>query len=364
MKKALKLLSFAIVSLLALTSLLTLAGCDFTVKYKEYSTKLDKAILSIQQDDSFTAGTVKIGVNNYNCEVLPALSQKFANDLSASHHYKEINEIYDSAFSYTMKYIVDYAQIIDTPPTVEALTEKQENLYKGLTKKIDEFNKTREEFSKDVTLFNNYYANTSLYGQSSKEIFILNYKKSYRDLINASFSLANALEDITGSVYTEIDYTEFANKTSTVTKVFSHGINIRVFKGFFTFLVDSFDCRIPQLNVDANQYMQEVLATYNNMKALYLNYYKTMKSSSLSVSLTQAEIDSIKETISVYLAETDLYEKAYKDIGFEKFYFDDDCNLEKYVQSNYANRNRYLKINDYINNTLPAFTEFIADIFF
>jgi hypothetical protein len=137
-----------------------------------------------------------------------------------------------------------------------------------------------------------------------------------------------------------------------------------VFEGYFSFLVDSFDCRIPTNNVDANEYMKEINQTYLNTKENYFDFYQTMKASTFVPKFTETKIKSIKHSISKYFEEMELYQKAYDNLDFVTFFFDDDCNLQAYVLSNQAHKYNYEKIQDYLLNTLPNLTNYISSNFY
>lgn len=358
-----KVLSLVICCLCIMVSPIFFSACNFAVNYKETSQKLNELVTHLTTNSQFTSGVITVNSKSYAGNLMPVRETRFKED---TENYVEINQIYDTVFSYVVDYIKDNAELFKTPPTVESLTEAQEGMYSNLHRQIDLFNSEIDTFSRVIKDVNNYYAEQENQGQSSKAIYTLNYKQAYAKLISQSFNVANALEDITASVYTEIDYNEFANKKGDAFKSLEHGILIRVFEGYFTFLVDSFGYRVPTLNVDANAYMKEVMGLYNSARSSYLSLYQSMKGRVAGTvpQFTQVEIDSIKLYMQTYFAETELYKTAYNNLNFVNFYFNDDCDLDKYIASNSANQNYYNKICDYLGNVLPNLTQYISAKFF
>ena len=359
MKKLTKAIALSTLAITACSSLALLGGCNFSVNYTGTRDKLNEIVKEVNTSKSLTDGSINIGGTNIRMSTIPNISSVFANDAS----YDEVNKYYNTIFSYCVDYIKTSSQIIATPPTVESLTEYQENLYQKLEEEIAVFKTSLNDFARDVENVNKYFENKDDYGESSKEIFVLNYKKAYRDLIFDAFDIANAIEDLTGSVYAEISYKESSERKGQVFKSLEEGINIRIFEGYFSLLVDSFDCRIPEAITGANEYMHEIIATYKSAQSSMQTFYKKAKTRNNTISITNKEIEEVKETIKIYFEETALYQEAYDKLGFVEFYFDNDCALERYVKNNYANQNYYDRINDYINYTLPNLTNFVSTTF-
>ncbi len=346
--------------LLAVTILPFLsAGCNFEVSYKGTSENLKKAIAVVDNSTYFKAGTVTISNSSITLTKVPSVNKNFTIDST----YDEVNKYYNTIFAYTFEYIKDNSLIFATPPMVEALTETQEELYKVLEEEIKSFKNSCADFESEIVDVNKYFANSESYGESSKEVFVLNYKKAYRDLIFDAFDLANAMEDVLNSVYKEISYLESSEREGSVYKSFEDGVSIRIFEGYFSFIVDSFDCRTLVPNGDANEYMLEVVDTYNAAKTQMLTFYKDIAKERNEKILTNAQIKNIQKSINIYFAETGLYQHAYDKIEFVKFYFDHDCDLERYTKDNYANQHYFDKINEYINYTLPDFTDYVTEKF-
>ena len=359
MKKIVKTLGISAIALTTLSSVFLFSGCDFIVNYKGTSDKLNEVIKLVSEEEYFTDGAINIDGTEIEISKVPNVSKNFVEN----ENYTEINNFYNTIFSYCIEYVKDNAVILATPPTVESLTEKQEDLYKVLDEKISIFKTATEDFDREIGNINKYFDNASAYGESSEEIFVLNYKKSYRNYIYEAFDLANAIEDVMDSVYEEIDYVENLEKKGKVFKSLQDGINIRIFEGYFSFIVDSFDCRVPIANKDANVYMHEILETYNNAKKQMLTFYKNVSKNEGNILITEKEIETIQKSIDTYFEETELYQNAYNSLEFVKFYFDDDCDLDRYKANDYANKNHYEKINDYINFTLPNLTNYISNTF-
>lgn len=357
MKKITKIIGFTALALTTLSSVFLFPGCDFSVNYKGTSEKLNEVVKAVE-GDSFTKGT--ISASAIELAKVPNVATEFVE----SDSYSEINRFYNTIFSYSIEYIKDNAKILETPPTVESLTEYQENLYKTLENEIASYQNEIIDFKTEIENVNRYFKNAESYGKSSEEIFVLNYKKAYRDLIYETFDLANAIEDIMDNVYQEIDYVESSEKEGAVFKSLEKGINIRIFEGYFSFIVDSFDCRVPALNQDANVYMSEILETYSNAKTQMITFFANVsKEEGNTISISKKEIERIQASIDIYFEETQLYQNAYDKLNFVEFYFDNDCDLDRYINSDYANKNYYEKINDYINYTLPNLTNYISSTF-
>ncbi len=359
MKKIAKKLGVIALAAVAMSSTMLLGGCDFSVNYKGTSNKLNEVIKLIDEKEYFSTGSVIISGTTVNFTQVPKVSSAFV----GNENYAEINNYYNTIFDYCTNYIKTNAAILATPPTVESLTEKQENLYKTLDDEISSFKEIVVSFEKEISNVNKYFDNAESYGESSEEVFVLNYKKAYRNFIYEAFDLANAIENVMDSVYLEIDYIEDSTKTSKVYKSLEKGINIRIFEGYFSFIVDSFDCRVPKANKDANEYMYEILDTYDNAKSQMLSFYKQVTRTNLPAVLTDDEIATIQKSIDMYFEETMLYQNAYDKLGFVSFYFDNDCALDRYINNDYANKNYYEKINDYINYTLPNLTNYVSSTF-
>ena len=359
MKKLTKALALSAMAITACSSLALLGGCTFEVSYTGTRDKLNEIVKELSSSKKLVDGSVYIDGTSIRMSTIPGVSSAFSKDES----YVEINRYYNTIFSYCADYIIESSQIIATPPTVESLTEYQENLYQKLEEEIATFKTSLKEFEKDIDNVNKYFENIADYGESSKDIFVLKYKKAYRDLIFDAFDIANAVEDLTGSVYSEISYKESSEKKGQVFKSLEEGVNIRIFEGYFSLIVDSFDCRIPEPNTDANEYMHEIIATYNSAKASMQTFYKNSRKNKQTISITNKEIEEVKETIKIYFEETALYQEAYDKLGFVDFYFDNDCALERYTKDNYANQNYYDRINDYVNYTLPNLTNFVSTTF-
>jgi len=347
-------LSFLLVAVIIFPFLGT--GCNFEVSYKGTSENLKKAISVVDGSTYFKSGSVTISGQDIALTKVPALNKNFIIDAT----YDEVNKYYNTIFSYTFEYIKDNSLIFTTPPMVEALTESQEELYKVLEEEIKVFKKSCSNFEDEIVDVNKYFANSESYGESSKEVFVLNYKKAYRDLIFDAFDLANAMEDVLNSVYKEISYLESSEREGSVYKSFEDGVSIRIFEGYFSFIVDSFDCRVLVPNGDANEYMIEIVNTYQAAKNQMLTFYKDIAKERNEKILTNAEIKNIQKSINIYFAETGLYQHAYDKLEFVKFYFDNDCDLERYIKDNYANQHYFDKINEYINYTLPDFTDYVT----
>lgn len=359
MKKITKAVGIAALGIAMISSIGMASGCTFEVNYTGTRDKLNEVIKIVNTSENFTDGSISIGGLNIRMDKIPNVSSAFV----GSESYREVNNYYNTIFSYCFDYIKTTSQIIATPPTVESLTEYQENLYQTLEEEIEVFKNSIKEFEKEVQNVNKYFANAASYGESSEEIFVLNYKKAYRDLIYDTFDIANAIEDLTGSVYSEIHYKESSEKKGQVFKSLEEGINIRIFEGYFSFIADSFDCRKPEPNTDANEYMHEIISTYDSARVTMLTFYKNAKKEKGLISITNAEIEEVKETMASYFEETALYQEAYDKLNFVDFYFDNDCALDRYEKNDYANRNYYDRINDYINYTLPSLTNFVSTTF-
>jgi len=358
MKRIRKITGISVLTLTALSSVFLFSGCDFNVNYKGTSEKLNEAV-SVLDGECFTKGTIAIESENFELAMVPKVSSKFVGD----DDYIEVNSYYNTIFSYCNNYIKENAKILETPPTVESLTEYQEDLYKKLDKEIATYKQSLVDFKIEIEDINKYYNNSTSYGETSEENFVRNYKKAYRDLIYDAFDVSNAIEDVMDNVYKEIDYVESSEKEGKVFKSLEKGISIRIFEGYFSFIVDSFDCRVPIANQDANSYMHEILETYANAKKQMVTFFKNSSKGDTNISISEKEIERIQALIDIYFEETELYQNAYDKIGFEKFYFDNDCALDMYIRDNYANKNYYEKINDYINYTLPNLTNYISSTF-
>lgn len=356
--KKMKILTLGLALSAVMTAPILLSACDFSVNYQAASDKLNEAVALLDEESKYTEGKVLISGEVISLSKIPAVSANFINNAS----YDEVNKNYNTIFSYTVEYIKTNAKILATPPTVEALTEKQENLYKTLEEKIETFKNECKDFNKEIENVNKYFENMTAYGSSKSEAFVLNYKKAYRDFVYDCFDLANAIEDVMASVYQEIDYEEYADREGEVFKSFEDGINIRIFEGYFSLLVDTFDCRFPTENIDANNHMRKILATYKTAKANMIDFYKSVVKDN-KVEMSKEEIQSVQETINVYFEETAMFQHSYDKIEFAKFYFDNDCDLEKYIENNYANKHYYDKICEYIDYTLPKLTNYVSQTF-
>ncbi len=357
--KKLKILVLCIALSLLMISPTLLSGCDFTINYKGTSDKLNEVIALLDNEEKYKEGSVKILGENITLTKVPQVSEMFTHNSA----YDEVNKYYNTIFSYTIDYIKSNAKILATPPTVEALTERQEKLYQILEEEINEFKNECNDFNKDIERLSERFENLTAYGSSSSDVFVLDYKKAYRDFIYDCFDLANAVEDVMASVYSEIDYIENVDKKGAVFKSFEDGINIRIFEGYFSFIADTFDCSVPTENKDANGYMKKILTTYTVAKSNMLNFYKEISTIDTTTSMTMEEIEAVKNTIDTYFEETQMFQRAYEKINFSKFYFDDDCALDDYVKGNYANKHYYDKICEYINYTLPNLTNYISQTF-
>ena len=404
MKRILKNMSLILCLILFAIPILTLAACDFTVDYKTTSDKLNASIKKIEDSASFGDGNIELELFdgehenikvNYSSKFLPNLT--FGEEFKNS--YKDINDLYNTIFAFSMNYVESNAAILSTKPNVKTLSERQENLYENLDRAIDKFSNGISKIEKEVSEINHYYSNKIAYGESSEEVYLLNFKKAYRDFIYIVLNLSNAIDDVTADIYTEFDYIEYMNKHGSRFKSLENGINIKVFEGYFEFLIDAFDCRVPSLAIDANGTMEEVVSLYNSVKVDYKNLFKkyiahTDNSAHLliescladdSLGLTveqkaylndlkdsygqkenmrQEDISNARKIVNAYFGEMELYRKSYKNLGFGTFYFDNDCDLDGYISRDSANKNRYEKIKDYLVNVLPNFVEFIDLTFF
>ena len=67
---------------------------------------------------------------------------------------------------------------------MKTLSEKQENLYEILNLAIDKFSAGLTTFENELSTINHYFKNYEFYGKSSAEVYVLNFKKAYRNFIN------------------------------------------------------------------------------------------------------------------------------------------------------------------------------------
>lgn len=394
-----------VVCFLMMAPIVLLTGCNYEIDYKTTSDKLSSAIAAIKSSKCFSVGGIEVDLFpgsstrdlavSYDTEFKPKLNFGTENVES----FKEVNDYYSTVFAFSMNYISQNMLILSTKPRLKTLNERQEDLYEALNRTIDAFKGSIPNFERDVEKINQYYANKETYGTSSEEVYFLNFKKAYRDFIHKALDLSYAIENLTAEVYTEFDFKEYKFKEGTTFKSLEDGINAKVFEGYFEFLVDTFECRVPTLIIDANETMQDVVSSYQviqtDFKELFgqyvahaslsaraqieafLNdasldltteersYLEGLKDSyGLKANMTKDEIADARSVAEVYFQEMELYEKAYERIGFEKFYFDDDCDLDGYMAKDTANVNRFNKIKDYLLNVLPRFNDYIFTTFF
>lgn len=358
MKKFFNSLMICLIAVLCIGTGFVFAGCNFEVNYKTTAEKLTNAVQKLN-NKNFTSGEIRIDGTVIDAKKLPNYSSLFV----SSDYYTEINVYYDSIFSFSLDYISDSIKILETKPTVETLTESQEDLYALLNEQIDDFSNSIDAFKSEIENVNKRFDESENYSEN-KDLFVLNFKRAYRDVIYDVFELSNSVEDVLAKVYSKIDYEELSTKKGTTFKSLKNGFDIRIFEGYFSLIIDSYDCQIPTKSIDANQYMNEMLSLYNTAKNQYKNFYTKISTASGTKTLTADEIEKAQETIGIYFEETELFQDAYEKLNYKKFFFDDDCNLEEYENKDYSNRHYYNKIKDYVKNTLPELADYVFDKFF
>ena len=140
MKKLIKTLSVILCCLCMVVSPIFFTGCNFSVNYKYTSERLNELVTTLTTNENFEQGVITVNSKVYAGNLIPARNAKFRAD---NENFEEINQIYDTMFSYSVKYIRDCAELFKTPPTVETLNEmgiidmlKEKGLVNGSIVKI------------------------------------------------------------------------------------------------------------------------------------------------------------------------------------------------------------------------------------
>lgn len=359
MKKVCTILASFVLLFIGVFSIFSISGCDFNVNYKETGNKLKEITTYISKSSNYESGKVTIDGEDYtySCQGLPNVVCK-TKDVEK---YYEIEKYYDSAYAYAINYIIDNSNLLSQKPTVETLNEEQEELYKKLNVEIDEFFDNINAFEHEIENFNRYYNEIEKYSISSKELNHLNYKRAYRDHINAAYELINAIDNVADQVYKDVKYKE-QDPTKETYKSFVKPINLKIINGYFAFIADSFDCRIPDTNENSNEHKISIVETYNKAKVSYINHFKKIiDGQKKTINLSDDKIKEIRKASTKYFEEMEIYKVSYEKFGFIDFFFEDDCDLNSYTDKNYANKNFYNKILDYMNYTLPSFTAYLSN---
>ena len=349
-KKIVSILSLCVISIACVVAL---AGCGSSTNVEDVKTSYD-SMTAIMATYDRVLNKSELSRNTREYYQISYGNVVDGYIRSQQEDYLELRDYYNSVFSFAMSYVDENITVITNLDADEVNSDTRGTL-KDLKVSIDDFTESVQNFidARDrLDVYFTNYGNTA--GDAEKLSRLRTFKREYVDFVDKSvqmsLNLSNSVE-ATGI----LDSVEHVG----LTKNYICNKILRAYNELYILDIGTFNFNETDDTADPTT-KNRIEAVLDKLQDLMDEYSSIMQMTSYKT-LTEEELDAIKEMMNKFITELDVYVEALEILDIRTLSVDYKNDMADYLLHNDRALICLERVENFVNISLPDFLTYLDE---